>query len=352
MLDEMDLPLTQEDFIACCGSTKFAAEMAKASPFSALSQAIELSREIWWNKVDVPGWLEAFAAHPQIGDVKSLNNKKAASAEWCKGEQSAALSTATDSTLQELVEWNHNYKEKFGFVFLICASGRSTPEILDALKKRFSNRPIVELENAAGEQQKITELRLAKLFAEKGSTSQVVGASSEVAPVQSTDHRLSQIGAHLSSSGGSLEHVSLHSSSRTRPPITTHVLDVSHGKPGVGIEILLESWKGPSAAIGTFLNFKDSVGWTLLGFSVTDNDGRCGSLMPVMDHVPAGFYRISFNTGKYYMKMGADMHGSETKSGFYPYVSIIFEIKPFQTLEHFHVPVLLSPFSFTTYRGS
>ncbi|GLJ22423.1 hypothetical protein SUGI_0422130 [Cryptomeria japonica] len=348
----MDPSFSEEDFKACCGSTKFASEMAKGCPFSSLSQAVDLSREIWFNKVDVPGYLEAFAAHPQIGDVKSLNNKSASSTEWCKGEQSAALSTATDSTLKELVDWNHKYKEKFGFIFLICASGRSTPEILDALKNRFGNRPIVELEIAVGEQQKIIELRLAKLFTEKGRVSQIVTAANEAAPVESTDRRLSQIGGHLISSAGGLENVPLHSSSRSRPPITTHVLDVSRGKPGAGIKVLLESWKGSSAVPDTLPGLRDATGWALLGSSTTDDDGRCGSLMPVLDHVPAGIYRISFNTGEYYMKMGADIPGNETKGGFYPYVSIVFEIKSFQTLEHFHVPVLLSPFSFTTYRGS
>jgi 5-hydroxyisourate hydrolase/2-oxo-4-hydroxy-4-carboxy-5-ureidoimidazoline decarboxylase len=344
----MDLTLTEEDFLAICGSTKFAAEMAKRAPFSSLSQAVELSRDIWWNEVDISGWLDAFAAHPQIGDGKSLKGR------WSKGEQSAALSTATDSTLQELVDWNQKYKEKFGFIFLICASGRSTPEVLDAIKKRFRNRPIVELEIAAGEQQKITELRLAKLFAEKGSgNTQTVTAFSNIPPQQSTGRRLNHIGAHLiSSSDGGVEHRPLQSSSRTRPPITTHVLDVSHGKPGVGIEISLESWNGPIVPPGIFLSSGDTSGWTLLGSSITDDDGRCGSLMPVVDHVPAGMYRITFNTGKYYTKMGAAMPGSETRSGFYPCVSIVFEIKSFQTLEHFHVPVLLSPFSFTTYRGS
>lgn len=349
----MDLNFTQEDFLAICGSTKFAAEMAKGAPFSSLSQAVELSRDIWWNEVDISGWLDTFAAHPQIGDGKSLKGR------WSKGEQSAALNTATDSTLQELVDWNQKYKEKFGFIFLICASGRSTPEILDAIKKRFRNRPIVELEIAAGEQQKITELRLAKLFSEKGSSNtQTITASSNIPPQQSTGsmvagRRLNHIGAHLiSSSNEGVEHPPVQSSSRTRPPITTHVLDVSHGKPGVGIEVSLESWNGPSAPPGIFLNSRDTVGWTLLGSSITDNDGRSGPLMPIVDHIPAGMYRITFNTGKYYTKMGAAMPGSETKSGFYPCVSIVFEIKPFQTLEHFHVPVLLSPFSFTTYRGS
>lgn len=125
---------------------------------------------------------------------------------------------------------------------------------------------------------------------------------------------------------------------RTRPPITTHVLDVSRGSPGTGIEVCLEIWKGPQPR--PLFGELDRGGWAFQGSSITDNDGRSGHLMSIVDSVNPGIYRISFNTGKY------------CPSGFFPYVSIVFEIKESQTREHFHVPLLLSPFSFTTYRGS
>ena len=128
------------------------------------------------------------------------------------------------------------------------------------------------------------------------------------------------------------------SSNRTRPPITTHVLDTALGSPAAGIEVHLEMWKDASST-PAFDN-KEFKGWTTLGTSVTNNDGRSGQLMDIVDNVAPGFYRISFNTSKY------------APSGFFPYVSIIFEIKRSQTTEHFHVPLLHSPFSFTTYRGS
>lgn len=125
---------------------------------------------------------------------------------------------------------------------------------------------------------------------------------------------------------------------RTHPPITTHVLDVSRGSPGAGIEVQLEMWKGtqhcPSFREG------GSGEWVLQGSSVTDSDGRSGALMGIVDDVAPGFYRISFNTGKH------------SPAGFFPYVSIVFEIKESQKSQHFHVPLLLSPFSFSTYRGS
>ncbi|KAJ6835045.1 putative uric acid degradation bifunctional protein TTL isoform X3 [Iris pallida] len=154
----MEPQFREVDFLSCSGSRRFAREMVAASPFSDLDHAVRSARDIWFNKVDVKGWLESFAAHPEIGgSSKSIS-------QWSKEEQSVALATATGSTMQELVEWNARYKEKFGFVFLICASGRGTPDILAELKKRYLNRPIVELEIAAQEEMKIIELRLEKLF--------------------------------------------------------------------------------------------------------------------------------------------------------------------------------------------
>jgi 5-hydroxyisourate hydrolase/2-oxo-4-hydroxy-4-carboxy-5-ureidoimidazoline decarboxylase len=257
----------------------------------------------------VNGWLEAFAAHPAIGTTSPSVSK------WSKEEQSAAISTATDSTAQELAEWNARYRDKFGFVFMICASGRTAPEVLAELKRRYANRPIVELEGAAQEELKITELRLAKLF-----------SSEAAAPTTSAEGHISQ------------PDKAAGSSNRTRPPITTHVLDTALGSPASGIEVHLEMWKAVSSP-PSFEN-KDFNGWTMLGSSITNNDGRSGQLMDIVDNVAPGFYRISFNTSKY------------APSGFFPYVSIIFEIKKSQTTEHFHVPLLHSPFSFTTYRGS
>nr|GMD36568.1 uric acid degradation bifunctional protein TTL isoform X1 [Ipomoea batatas] len=160
----------EKDFLACCGSTRFAKEMAAAAPFSDCDAAVVAARDIWFNKVDVNGWLEAFSAHPQIGHMPSQNHKSPAFAQWSKGEQSTALSTATDSSLQELSQWNARYREKFGIVFLIFASGRSSSEILTELKRRYENRPIIEFEIAAQEQMKITELRLAKLFLAKADS--------------------------------------------------------------------------------------------------------------------------------------------------------------------------------------
>uniref|UniRef100_A0ACD5YKG8 Uncharacterized protein n=1 Tax=Avena sativa TaxID=4498 RepID=A0ACD5YKG8_AVESA len=306
---ETSRPLAVEDVLRVNGSRRFAAALAAASPFASLADALLTARRIWLNEVDVNGWLEAFAAHPAIGTTSPTVSK------WSKEEQSAAISTANDSTAQELAEWNAKYREKFGFVFMICASGRTAPEVLAELKRRYANRPIVELEGAAQEELKITELRLAKLF-----------SSETAAPTTSAEGHISQ----PDKAAGSLN--------RARPPITTHVLDTALGAPASGIEVHLEMWKDVSSP-PSFDN-KDFNGWTTLGSSITNNDGRSGQLVDIVDDVAPGFYRISFNTSKY------------APSGFFPYVSIIFEIKKSQTTEHFHVPLLHSPFSFTTYRGS
>ncbi|KAL3688596.1 hypothetical protein R1sor_014905 [Riccia sorocarpa] len=165
----------------------FATEMAKRLPFSSLADAIDASRFIWWNQVNVLGWLEAFSAHPRIGDVEALKKEKNSSEptvmnyaveftdpfmdSFPGGEQSAALTTANEQVLQELVEWNKRYEEKFGHIFIICASGKSSQEILVALQKRYTNKAVDELRTAAEEEHKITELRLAKLDVWQSKTS-------------------------------------------------------------------------------------------------------------------------------------------------------------------------------------
>lgn len=83
------------------------------------------------------GWLEAFAAHPRIGDTDSLRQKFSSFAEFSKGEQSSAVSSASEETLQELSRWNRLYEDKFGHIFIICAAGKSAQHMLDALTSRY-----------------------------------------------------------------------------------------------------------------------------------------------------------------------------------------------------------------------
>ncbi|KAK6143069.1 hypothetical protein DH2020_023417 [Rehmannia glutinosa] len=333
------MALGEKDWLACCGSVKFAQEMVSAGPFSNYQEALNAAKDIWFNKVDVFGWLEAFAAHPQIGESPSQNHKSPISAQWSKGEQSTALATATDSTLQELYEWNARYREKFGFVFLIFASGRSTPEILAELKRRYQNRPIVEFKLAAEEQMKITELRLSKLFPANTTDISTTKIPHATDVTKAGEDRVSIIGGHLTATNETPAIKPSPTFTRTRPPITTHILDVARGAPAAGVEVRLETWEKDDQARPLF-GQTDSGCWKLEGCSTTDKDGRSGQLMKMTDDLNPGVYRISFDTGKY------------NPDGFFPYVSIVFEVRESQKWEHFHVPLLLSPFSLSTYRGS
>ncbi|CAN8253151.1 unnamed protein product [Cochlearia groenlandica] len=320
----MAMEIGEDDWMVCCGSSDFAKLMSKASPFNTFQSAIETAREIWFNEVNVAAWLEAFAAHPQIGHTPSPSNNSDF-ARRSLSEQSTAFAATSTTALQELSEWNVIYKQKFGFIFIICASGRTHTEMLSELKGRYANRPIVEIEIAAKEQMKITELRIAKLFSEKAKS------VSQTESTKPREDRLSIIGGHLNVAAEA------KAPKRSRPPITTHVLDVSRGSPAVGVEVHLEVWNGTTSP--TFGHGSGGV-WSVVGTSATDKDGRSGPLMDLVEALNPGTYRITFNTSKY------------CPGGFFPYVSIAFEVTESQKWEHFHVPLLLSPFSFTTYRGS
>ena len=107
--------------------------------------------------------MEAFSHHPKIGDLSSLEKKFASTKEWASGEQSN-VQTAAKETLIKLAEGNDAYLEKFGYIFIICASGKSADEMLSALETRLQNEHKKELYLAANEQNKITHIRLNKLF--------------------------------------------------------------------------------------------------------------------------------------------------------------------------------------------
>lgn len=110
--------------------------------------------------------------------------------------------------------------------------------------------------------------------------------------------------------------------------ITTHVLDTSKGRPGSGINVVLD--------------FHDGDIWTEIGRAQTNLDGRCTNLLMQDFHLSQGMYRLTFDTKGYYE--------SQKETGFYPKVEIVFEVK--DPTQHYHVPLLLSPFSYSTYRGS
>lgn len=150
-------------FLDCCGSRRWAREMTAARPFMDETALFERAEQIWLN-LDARDWLEAFAAHPKIGSQTAAPKQPAQAAEWSRGEQ-AGVQTADDSVLDALAEANRLYEEKFGYIFIVCATGKSAEEMLDFCRRRLNNNADAEISAAAGEQHKITEIRLKKLLA-------------------------------------------------------------------------------------------------------------------------------------------------------------------------------------------
>lgn len=136
--------------------------MALKRPFPSAERLFQAARGVW-EELGPSDWLEAFSHHPKIGDRKSLRAKFTATREWAQTEQAGAQG-ASEKILDELAEGNRLYEQKFGFIFIVCATGKSAGEMLKLLQERLKNDPQRELAAAAEEQGKITFLRLEKLL--------------------------------------------------------------------------------------------------------------------------------------------------------------------------------------------
>jgi allantoicase len=147
----------------CSGSKRWATQMQARRPFRDVPALFAASEEIWPQLTDGE-WLAAFAHHPAIGGKSAAKGQSTAAKRWSKGEQAVAQ-TAAAAALEALACANEEYRDKFGYVFLICATGKTSDEILAALRHRIHNDPAVELRTAAEEQRKITRIRLEKLLA-------------------------------------------------------------------------------------------------------------------------------------------------------------------------------------------
>ncbi len=136
--------------------------MIAAKPFRSIKDLLVKAESCWFHTTE-KDWIEAFSHHPKIGDLESLEKKYAATASIASGEQ-GAVKKAPRKTLEELAQKNELYENKFGFIFIVCATGKTAKEMLGLLNERMDNSRETELKIAAAEQQKITQLRLQKLF--------------------------------------------------------------------------------------------------------------------------------------------------------------------------------------------
>jgi OHCU decarboxylase len=150
------------EFLKCCGSKSWAERMTGSRPYLNTTELVETAERVWWS-LNPQDWLEAFHSHPKIGEKKAAAETAAEAQRWSADEQSGIRDSA-QQTLDSLAQLNRAYEEKFGYIFIVCASGKSSEEILAILCGRLENDPEEELRIAAGEQAKITELRLKKLL--------------------------------------------------------------------------------------------------------------------------------------------------------------------------------------------
>ena len=276
--NSLDKDTAGQELLQCCGSAKWASLVAAGRPYATERDLVKKAVAVWYNDCAPADWQEAFSHHPQIGDLKSVTERFA-------GKEQAAVGSASADTLMQLAKLNQDYHHRFGFIFIVCATGKSAEEMLQLLQQRIQHTAAEEEAIAMGEQMKITILRLKKIM---------TGADWSALAVSQ---------------------------------LTTHVLDTSIGKPGQDICIRLAK---PAEG-----------GWQHIAFGITNADGRIPDLLPAERILPAGNYKIIFDTGAYYQQQGIPT--------FYPAAEITFTI--FDE-SHYHVPLLLNPFGYSTYRGS
>lgn len=268
----------------CCVSKCWSQYMVKNMPFASANDLILKATDIWYNQCRELDWQAAFEGHPKIGDITSLKEKFSNTKNWASNEQSN-IAKADESILKALAKANDDYLNKFGYIFIVSASGKSAKEMLSIINARLNNTNEDELHVAMGEQHKITVIRLVKLIDD------------------------------------------LKNFADLRSFITTHVLDTTTGNPGKGVLIKLS-------------RLFDNV-WKPITVGVTNSDGRITDLLPPGKKLLPNIYQLTFNTDKYYKE--------QQQVGFYPEVSIKFTISKH---DHYHVPLLLNPYGYTTYRGS
>lgn len=274
----LDRDSAAKELFSCCGSDTWVNAVMEAFPFASAKALVDRAISVWYDDCRQSDWLQAFGHHPEIGDIKSLEQKFA-------GNEQAGIKSASPATIEALAAANQAYKTKFGFIFIVCATGKPADEMLQLLQERLKHTAAEEEAIAMGEQMKITLIRFKKLF-------------------EATDWSFLPVSQ-----------------------LTTHVLDTSLGKPGQSICIRLLATVAGS--------------WQAIAIGQTNSDGRIADLLPPAKLLPPGEYKLCFDTAAYFATQGV--------KSFYPEVTIQFRV--FDD-SHYHVPLLLNPFGYSTYRGS
>jgi 5-hydroxyisourate hydrolase/2-oxo-4-hydroxy-4-carboxy-5-ureidoimidazoline decarboxylase len=268
----------------CCVSKTWVNQMLTSRPFSSENELIKKAASIWYNDCSVKDFKDAFTGHPKIGNVESLKEKFAHTAEWAGNEQSR-VTGANIETIEALTKANELYEDKFGYIFIVSASGKPAETILAIVNSRLNNKGDDEIYVAMNEQHKITVIRLVKLI-------ESLSANADLS-------------SHL----------------------TTHALDTSIGIPAKHMLITLKGLRNNE--------------WKPMSVGITNTDGRISDVLPPGRLLIPGNYTMTFNTANYYK--------NNNQKGFYPEASIQFEVTDGS---HYHIPLLINPFGYSTYRGS
>jgi 2-oxo-4-hydroxy-4-carboxy-5-ureidoimidazoline decarboxylase len=162
VLNGLDAAAAEGALRRCCGATRWVSAMSSARPFVS-TPALFAAAERHWQGLGSADYLEAFSHHPQIGEDLGALKQRFAHTLALSTEEQAGVTTADERTLVALRDANMAYRARFGFIFIVCASGKSAGELLAAINERLANDPARELAIAAAEQAKITRLRLARL---------------------------------------------------------------------------------------------------------------------------------------------------------------------------------------------
>jgi 2-oxo-4-hydroxy-4-carboxy-5-ureidoimidazoline decarboxylase len=160
--NRLSVAQAKEELFKCCGSTSWVNKLMAHFPFATLEELKNISDQSW-KKCSMNDWLEAFSHHPKIGEKAGAEKNHASTKEWAQQEQ-AGVMNAVEGVKAKLASANQLYENKFGYIFIVCATGKSADEMLSILVARLNNDPAKEIQIAAGEQNKITHLRMDKLF--------------------------------------------------------------------------------------------------------------------------------------------------------------------------------------------
>jgi 2-oxo-4-hydroxy-4-carboxy-5-ureidoimidazoline decarboxylase len=162
ILDELSDVEAAVRLRACCGSSRWVEGMLALRPFGSARQAAAEADRIW-NALSPADWLEAFDHHPRIGERAAAVAQGDTAAAWSSQEQ-GRVGAADEAVKADLARVNAEYERRFGFIYIVCASGRSAEELLSTARARLANDKDAELRIAAEEQRKIMQLRLKKLL--------------------------------------------------------------------------------------------------------------------------------------------------------------------------------------------